>query len=137
MENNWDNDRMCFVCGKLNDAGFKLDFVFDAKTNELSTKCVFDKKHQGFKDVVHGGFIAMVLDEVMVNLSVNMGLTAGTAEMAIRLKRPAKVGEEITFIAKNARAAGRLVLIESLALTSDGATIAQSAAKLFKISAGG
>ena len=130
---DWENDQMCFICGKRNDAGLKLDFEFDSKSNVLTTKCAFEKKHQGFKDVVHGGFIAMVLDEVMVNLAVNMGLSAVTAEMTFRLKRPAKVGEEITFIAKNAKETGRLVTVEADALAKDGSKIAYGSAKLYKI----
>lgn len=130
---NWENDGMCFVCGKRNTSGLKLDFNFDAKNRELSAKCRFEKKHQGFRDVIHGGFIAMLLDEVMVNLSIRLGISAVTAEMTFRLKRPAKVGEEITFIAGNAREAGRLITVEARALAANGSPIATSSAKLFRV----
>ncbi|GAG82024.1 unnamed protein product, partial [marine sediment metagenome] len=29
--------------------------------------------HQGFKDIVHGGLIGLILDEIMVNLPWKMG----------------------------------------------------------------
>ena len=61
------DDLMCFVCGKNNPCGLKLNFVLD-KDRILKTEFTFAKIHQGFKDIVHGGLIGLILDEVMVNL---------------------------------------------------------------------
>ena len=63
-----EDDQMCYVCGKKNLKGLRLDFRH-SKGGRLETTVVFSKKYQGFKGIVHGGVIAMVLDEMMVNLA--------------------------------------------------------------------
>ena len=88
------DDGHCFVCGPKNPIGLKLDFIFDGTT--LKTRFVPRKEHQGYTDIVHGGIIAALLDEVMVKLAIERGMPAVTARMDIRLKHALPVGEEVT-----------------------------------------
>ena len=78
------DDNYCFVCGKKNPIGLKLDFSFDGKT--ITTEFVPQKEHQGYFNIVHGGIISTLLDEAMVKLAIEMGMPAVTARMDIRLQ---------------------------------------------------
>jgi len=90
------DDRMCYICGKDNPHGFRLDFEHPEK-GLLRARVVFRKEHQGYKDIVHGGLVAAVLDEMMVNLAWVEGLPAVTAEITVRLKKPVRVGRPVLF----------------------------------------
>ena len=95
---NFEDDGYCFVCGPKNPIGLKLDFSFDGKT--LKTEFIPQKEHQGYKDIVHGGIVSTLLDEVMVKLAIEKGMPAVTAQMDIRLKKAVNVGQKITVSAE-------------------------------------
>jgi acyl-coenzyme A thioesterase PaaI-like protein len=54
----------CFVCGESNPAGLNLRFETDGRV--VRARFTPRVEHVGFKQVVHGGIIATVLDEIMV-----------------------------------------------------------------------
>ena len=78
---------MCFVCGPKNPIGLKLEFVLD--DGKYITRFTPGAEHQGFLGITHGGIVSTVLDEVMARLVYVLGIKALTAEMTIRLKKPA------------------------------------------------
>lgn len=127
------DDHMCFVCGKQNSFGLQLDFELVGEA-EVRTSFLPTKQFQGFKDIVHGGIIAAVLDEVMVNGAWLRGIRAVTGKFEVRLKRPATVGERLYFTGKILRDGDRTVETEGHASTAEGAVIAQASGLLVKVS---
>jgi acyl-coenzyme A thioesterase PaaI-like protein len=95
---NFADDGHCFVCGPENPIGLKLDFTFDGKT--IRTEYVPPKEHQGYMNIVHGGIVSTLLDEVMVKVAIELGKPAITAQMDIRLKKAVKIGTKIIFSAE-------------------------------------
>ncbi len=89
-----EDDHMCYVCGQGNAQGLRLSFEHPEK-GRLKATLSFSKHHQGFKNIVHGGMLAMVLDEMMVNLAWKEGIPAVTAELIVRLKKPTHIGEKV------------------------------------------
>ena len=94
MSLNLEDDCMCYVCGKKNPQGLRLDFEHPEK-NKLKASVIFSKHHQGYKNIVHGGLIATVLDEMMVNLAWKEGVPAVTVELNIRLKKAIPVDQKV------------------------------------------
>lgn len=126
------DDGMCFVCGPKNPIGLKLDFTLkDGGT--LETRFTPQKVHQGFADVVHGGILATVLDEVMVNLQHKLGRRAVTARMEVTLKRPARVGQELVFTAQLVKETRRTLEACARARTVDGTVVAEARGTLIKL----
>jgi len=126
------DDQHCFVCGKKNAIGLQLDFELVGEA-EVRTTFLPTKQYQGFKDIVHGGVIAAVLDEVMVNGAWLRGIRAVTGKFEVRLKRPATVGERLYFTGKIVRDGDRTVETEGQATTSDGVIVAQASGLLVKV----
>ena len=126
------DDDMCFVCGRKNPIGLKLEFLLK-EGRTLETKFTPQKVHQGFADVVHGGILATVLDEVMVNLPCMLGQTAVTARMEVTLKRPARVGQELIFTARLTRETRRTLDACARAETDDGTVVAEARGTLMKV----
>lgn len=128
---DFSDDGYCFVCGPNNPIGLKLDFSLDGEV--MTTKFVPRKEHQGYKDVVHGGIISTLLDEIMVKLAIELGMPAVTAQMDIRLRKAAKVGERLTFSAKILEQTNKLLVAHAKAVTDDGEIVAESTGKLVRV----
>ena len=130
---NLEDDHFCFACGSLNNSGLKLSFKLDKKNETISTDFVPQKIHQGYKDIVHGGLIGLVLDECMVNLAYKLGKPAVSAEYTIRLSKPASIGKKLIFKAKITSEKGRLIIIEGECLDENNQKLASSTSKCLKI----
>lgn len=127
-----EDDRMCFACGEKNPNGLQLKFAID-KDDVMKTEFTPQKHHQGFSGIVHGGLIALILDEIMVNLTWKLGKMAVTAEMNVRLKKPAKVGETLYFAGQITKEENRLIYTRAQASKADGTQVALATAKCVKV----
>ena len=86
--------RSCFVCGESNPAGLKLRFETDGRL--VQTRFVPRAEHVGFRQTVHGGLIAALLDEIMVwACAVQTRRFAFCAELKVRFIHPARPNEAL------------------------------------------
>ncbi len=122
-----EDDQMCYVCGSKNPLGLKLHFEHPQR-GLLKSTVVFSKEHQGFKGIVHGGMMAMVLDEMMVNLAWKEGIPAVTAELNVRLKKAAKIGQKVLLEGHLGRGSGRVLHTRSEAKNEKGEILATATA---------
>lgn len=129
------DDQMCYVCGPKNTAGLRLQFEHP-KAGYLASSIVFEKHHQGYKNIVHGGLIATVLDEMMVNLCWKEDKPVVTAELTVRLKKPAKVGQMIMLEGCIREEKGRAIYTSATAKDGDsGELLAEADAVCIRIPA--
>jgi uncharacterized protein (TIGR00369 family) len=83
----------CFVCGESNSIGMNLRFETDGKI--VQTRFKPRAEHVGFKQVVHGGIITTLLDEIMVwACAVRTKRFAYCAELTARFLAPLRPDEE-------------------------------------------
>jgi uncharacterized protein (TIGR00369 family) len=88
------NTRSCYVCGVENPLGLRLGFSGD--TTAAETRFSFRPEFAGFRDTVHGGALATVLDEVMVwAIGVAAGRFVYCAELTVRYVRPTPTAAEV------------------------------------------
>ena len=113
-----EDDAMCFCCGPRNPIGLKLQFETTPE-GRMRTLWTPRREHQGFKDIVHGGLVATVLDEVMVRLLYIRGIRAVTAGMETRLIRPLRRGTRYRFEGWIVQDRGRAVITEAEAAEAD------------------
>ena len=131
MNMKFEDDDFCFLCGKNNPAGLKLDFSFDGKT--IKTEFIPEKIHQGYTDILHGGIVATLLDEAMVKVAIELGTFAVTAQMDIRLKKPAKTGEKLIISAEIKEEKRNVLFAYAKAVTDKGIIVADATGKLVKV----
>ncbi len=121
--------RGCFVCGEANPAGLKLRFETDG--NIVRTKFVPREEHAGFREVVHGGLIATVLDEIMVwACAVHTRRFGFCAELNVRFVHPLRPGDEVLVsgeLAANRK--GRIFEAKSEMRTAAGLVLATGTGK--------
>ena len=127
---DFSDDGYCFVCGPKNPIGLKLDFAFDGKT--IRTEYVPPKEHQGYKNIVHGGIVSTLLDEVMVKIAIELGKPAVTAQMDIRLKKAVKIGTKIILSAEITKETRKTLEAYAKATVNDE-IVADARGKLVKI----
>jgi len=83
----------CFVCGESNPIGLNLRFETDGHV--VRTHFKPRPEHIGFKEVVHGGIIATLLDEIMVWACLAQTKRfAYCAEFTLRFLNPLRPGQE-------------------------------------------
>ena len=110
-----EDDRMCFCCGERNPIGLKLAFE-GSPEGGLSTVWRPKQEHVGFKDLIHGGLVATVLDEAMARVTLARGMPCVTASMETKLLKPLRWGRDYRFTAWIVRERSRTVETEAEAV---------------------
>lgn len=92
---------MCFVCGRQNPLGLKLDFYEDGEASEVRAEFTVPEDYQGYPGVVHGGILAAILDEVSgraVMLHDSDENLMATLRLTVRYRRPTPIGTPLTAV---------------------------------------
>jgi uncharacterized protein (TIGR00369 family) len=126
------DDHHCFVCGQENPSGLRLRFHREAGT--ATTEVVFPAFLQGWQDTVHGGALATVLDEVMVQAAMGNGITCVTAEITVSYKKPAQTGRPYLVSGRVLETRGRLTTAEGTLSDASGIVYVCATSKLFRVS---
>lgn len=129
---DYEDDQMCFVCGKQNGDGLHLDFELIGD-DRIRTEFTPLKRFQGWKDVLHGGIIATILDEVMVNGAYLRQIMAVTTKLEIRFRRPAAIGERLIFYGQILDEGARTVSMKAWAERENGMIVAEATGLLMKV----
>lgn len=88
-------DRGCFVCGADNPAGLQAKLVVDCENGTATSRLTLDQRFQGWQDVIHGGILATLLDEVAIYACRSQGEQFVTAEIKVRYRKPVPVNSSI------------------------------------------
>jgi uncharacterized protein (TIGR00369 family) len=123
----------CYVCGKENLEGLRLDFHYDAEQDEMFTRCTFRLYMQGYKGLVHGGFLSMLLDEVMAKACIHRGTIAVTVQFDVRFRKPVYVQEELLFYGKVTEKKGKKIRTESRCVDSENRVRATASAVFLQV----
>jgi beta-phosphoglucomutase len=86
--------KLCFACSQENPIGLKLKPVHDGE--KVTAEFTAGEFHQGWNNVVHGGILYTLLDEVTAYAMLCYGIEFGvTAKSEIRFKQAAPINEPI------------------------------------------
>jgi len=127
------DDDVCFVCGKENTRGLKLDFVLDKEKKTMETVFIPEEWQQGYADIIHGGIIATLLDEVMGKLAFELGINAVTAELSVRFKKPVGRKDKLLIKGRIINETSRIVYAKAEAGFEDGSLAAEANGKFIVV----
>ena len=102
----------------------------------MSTQCFFKKYMQGYSGVVHGGFISMILDEIMAKACIQKGIVAVTVQFEVRSRKPIHVQEEMIFFGRITEQRGRKIRTESRCVDAENRAMATASAIFLQVEAG-
>lgn len=93
LKDKLTDDRYCFACGALNPVGLHMEvsFLEDKATSKLALR----REFQGWNDIVHGGIVATILDEIMAHAVMHYVGNSVTTSLQITYRAPLRVGQEI------------------------------------------
>jgi uncharacterized protein (TIGR00369 family) len=123
-----EDDNYCFICGKQNPMGLGLGF--SSIGDKVVAEFTLQKKFQGYKDIIHGGIVAAILDEAMIKALLTKDIQAMTAELTVRFKAPLMAGEKALVEAGVLKVRKNLVETSAVIKKPDSTIVAEGTAKL-------
>lgn len=108
MTGKQPGSRNCFVCGRENPAGLKINF-YSIAPGKVRADLWLTCEYEGYPGVVHGGIIAAILDECggrahMVELDRFMV----TAQLNVRYRKPVPTETDLVVIGEAGDRKGRV-----------------------------
>ncbi|WP_459908745.1 PaaI family thioesterase [Desulfotomaculum defluvii] len=130
----WQEINKCFCCGPNNPIGLKL--TIKHKGDITYTTFTPKTEHSGWLNMMHGGLLATIMDEVMGHWLWSRGNPAMTVEMTTRYLKPVPIGEPLVVTARQQVDRGRLATMEAEITMADGTQVARATAKFIKTEKG-
>ncbi|KPJ48933.1 MAG: hypothetical protein AMJ41_03915 [candidate division Zixibacteria bacterium DG_27] len=121
----------CLVCGDKNEIGMNLPFTYDGEV--ARTEYTAESRFEGYKEILHGGILTALLDEVMAKAIFGKKILVATVEIRVKFKKPVKTGQKIRLEGKYAGERGGLILATSRAILPDGSLAAEAEGRFFKL----
>lgn len=85
--------RHCFICGWDNPEGLHIPVEEDEGT--ARAEWVADANHCGYNDIVHGGILVALMDDVMAHALCSLDLDTVTAHLEVDYRSPAHIGDKL------------------------------------------
>lgn len=121
----------CFACSPSNPIGLKLSFEED--DSYIYARWTPDENFQGYNNVVHGGIIATLLDEVGAwYISVKVGTAGVTKSLNIEYIKPLYISRgEVILRSRMVARDKRLITLECELFDSTDTLCAKSVSVFF------
>jgi uncharacterized protein (TIGR00369 family) len=128
------DESLCFVCGKANERGLKL--AFHSANGTTLSEFALPNDFQGYKNIIHGGVIAAILDEAMIQAAMAEGHKPVTAEITVRFKQPLSAGRTAIVEAVLTQNGPRIIKARShISDKTSGVLIAEATGKMIPLKA--
>ena len=126
-------EHYCFGCGRHNPIGMHLEF--ERAGDGVEAMYAPRRADQGFPGMLHGGLLALLLDEAMGWAMYADGVFAVTARMETHFRRPAELGEPLTVRGRITRNRGRRLEVAGEVLDGAGACLVEASGLFLRMHA--
>ncbi len=116
----------CLLCGDRNRYGLRLRF-YAISDSEVETVLNSNHHHQGYEGILHGGFVASLMDSAMCNVLFYRGIEAVTGDMSIRYFEEIPYACEVLLRGKFISGSAPLYKVESMLLRDDRMVVSAQA----------
>ena len=128
------SSRTCFLCGRENDIGLKMNWYNDRKNDRIVGHVSVPEHFNGFPNVVHGGIVAAILDEtagrvVLVDDPDNLMVTM---KLEVTYRHPTPTDTPLKSIGRVIRETSKRAIAEAELQTPDGTVTATAKAVVIK-----
>ena len=124
-------DGRCFGCGAQNPEGLQMSF--QPLAGESAAEYEVPARYQSWEGVVHGGMVALMLDEAVGWAAWHAGHPGVTGKLEVRYRQPLRVGERVRVSGRVERVRRTLVYATStITRLADGARVAEASATLME-----
>lgn len=125
---NMESNR-CFGCGPANPSGLQMKFYTDGKS--IASWISIPDNFTGWNNVVHGGILSTVLDEIMGRAAIHLlKKLPMTKSMTVDYFKPVFAGMEIKVVGEVVNVSEREALIRGTIYDADGDVCTKSSGTL-------
>lgn len=122
----------CVACSPRRHDGLHLEPTLNENLNIVEDNYIFPKRCEGFNSVVHGGFIGMVLDEMMCYAPIlGLHLLPVTRSMNVTFRLPVMVGKKYRLESQVIKEEGQLITCRAFIKDQGGLIYAESEGKMY------
>jgi uncharacterized protein (TIGR00369 family) len=121
----------CFVCGDKNPIGLGVPFYFNG--DEVVAEYTAGRDFEGYKDVLHGGILSALLDEVMIRSILALDIYCVTSEIRVKFKKMVKTGDKLSLVGRLVEDKGRILAAEGRITNQQNDVVAEGEAKFFRV----
>lgn len=126
-------DHRCFGCGALNEEGMQMHFQ-PIGEGVSAAEYEVPARYQSWAGVVHGGVIALILDEAVGWAAWHAGHPGVTGKLDVRYRHPLRVGERIRVVGRLEEQRRALIRTSAyIERISDGVRVAEATASLMEV----
>lgn len=139
--NKQPSSRCCFVCGRQNDIGLKMEWYNDSEAQQVFSEVIVANEFNGYPGVVHGGIVAAILDETAgraIMLNGKLDELFITTRLEVKYHQPTPTGQILRVIGWIVKRNSRFAHVASEIRLADGtltakceATVARPPQKFF------
>src|SRR5439155_11595094 len=123
----------CFGCGALNEEGLQLEFQPPDSDGVVRVRFAVPQRFQSWSGIVHGGLIALMLDEAVGWAAWHAGKPGVTGKLEVRYRQPLRLGEEIEVCGQVDRLRRSLAYVNAwIDRVADGGRVAEATAVLME-----
>ena len=119
---NW-----CFGCGPENPQGLHLHFAIgsDHRGVTATSTVTLTRLHEGPPGYIHGGVVAVLMDEAMSKINRPLNLLAMTRHIEVDYLRPSPLRVPLTLVSFTLRREGRKLFHQAELTHPDGTLLAR------------
>ncbi len=128
------NSKHCFVCGRENPYGLRLNF-YETAPGEVVVEYTVPEQFQGYPGVVHGGVVAAMLDEVTgrVHMGGDPPRFMFTARLDVRYHKNVPVGKPLRIVGYAGKSKERTATASGKIFGPEGELLAEAEALLVNV----
>ena len=123
-------DGRCFGCGPENAEG--LQMAFSPAGGESVCEYEVPARYQSWQGVVHGGMVALMLDEAVGWAAWHAERPGVTGRMEVRYRQPLRIGERVRVVGRVDRVRRSLVYASARIERGAGSVVAEATAVLME-----
>jgi len=127
-------DGRCFGCGQDNDDGLKM--CFEPTPDGASCEFAVPSRYQSWEGMVHGGVVALMLDEAIGWAGWHAGHPGLTGRLEVRYRQPLRPNDRVRVVGRFDGVRRTLVRASAhIDRLADGSRIAEATATLMAVPA--
>jgi uncharacterized protein (TIGR00369 family) len=126
MHKKQPGSKNCFVCGRENPAGLKMDF-FTVEPGRSRAEISIPTDYEGYPGIVHGGIVAAILDETGGRAYMDdPNKFMVTAQLNVRYRKPVPSESKLVVIGIAGERRGRVLQAHSEIQNESGEVLAEA-----------
>jgi uncharacterized protein (TIGR00369 family) len=116
----------CFVCGRDNPVGLKLDF-YTTKPGQCRSELILPSQYEGYPGIAHGGILASILDETGGRAFMDdPNHFMVTAQLNVRYRKPVPTEKPLVVVGTAGDRRGRVSYAHSEIQDVNGEVLAEA-----------